>query len=107
VGGAGYVVTCENVLLKETNKEGYSIAFQAKFEEPLPVRYSIRVTATNARKADYTCKLKCFNTITKLLTALQYFAETELYPKDTKKLKNVLTAENINIFADILKSTRI
>ena len=37
--------TCENVLLNKTNREKYSIAFLARFEEPLPVSHIIRVTA--------------------------------------------------------------
>ena len=99
--------TCENVLLEETNREGYRITLLAKFEEPLPVSYIIRVTAPNGRKADYGCTLKCFKNIDKLLTALCYFAETELYLKDTAKLKKVLTAENLETFAETYKDNNV
>jgi hypothetical protein len=98
---------CENVLLKETNREGYSIAFLAKFEEQLPVSYIIRIIAPNGHKANYACGLKCFRNIGELLTALCYFAETELYLEDVAKLKKVLTAENLKNFAEILKTTKV
>ena len=101
------MATCENVLLKRTNGEKYIIAIIAKFEEPLPVRYIIRVTAPNGRKADYVCGLNCFRIISELLSALQYFAETELYHEDTAKLKTVLTAANFKSFVEILKSTKV
>jgi hypothetical protein len=39
-----------------------------------------------------------------MLSALCYFAETELYLEDTTKLKKVLTAENLKVFAEILKT---
>ncbi|MCJ7722083.1 hypothetical protein MUO98_06740 [Candidatus Bathyarchaeota archaeon] len=75
--------------MKRKNGENCSLAIIAKFEEPLPVSYIIRVTALNGRKADYACGLKCFRIISELLSARQYFAEIELYPKDTTKLKSV------------------
>lgn len=94
----------ENVLFKKMNKEKYSISLIAKFEEPHPVSYIIRVTAPNGHKTDYACTLECCRNISELLTALCYFAETELYLKDTKKLKTVLTAENLWNFADVLNN---
>ncbi len=81
------MATCENILLKRKNGENGSLAIIAKFEEPFPVSYIIRVTAPNCRKADYACGIKCFRIISELLSALQYFAEIELYPKDNTKLK--------------------
>ena len=100
------MATCENVLLEETNGRGYSISFLAKFQESIFVCYIVRVIAPNGRKVDYTCGLKCLKKIGELLTTLCYFAETELYLEDEEKLKNILTAENLKNFADILKSTK-
>lgn len=39
--------------------------------------------------------------------ALHYFAETKLYPKDAEKLKEVLKAETIKNFAEVLKSAKL
>jgi len=69
------VTTCENILLKRKNGENGSLAIIAKFEEPFPVSYIIRVTAPNCRKAVYACGLKCFRIISELFSALQYFAK--------------------------------
>ena len=98
---------CENVLLEETNKGDYKLEILAKFEKRYPVRYIIRVTTPQGVTADYISTLKGFKNFGELLMALHYFAETKLYPKDTEKLKGVLTAENIKNFAKVLKSARI
>ena len=97
---------CENVLLLETNKGGYSLEILAKFEDPFPVSYIIRVTTPQGVQADYISTLEGFKNIGELLMALHYFAETKLYPKDTEKLREVLTAENIKNFAKVLKSAK-
>ena len=97
---------CENVLLLETNKGGYSLEILAKFEDPFPVSYTIRVTTPQGVQADYISTLDGFKNIGELLMALHYFAETKLYPKNTEKLKEVLTAENIKNFAEVLKSAK-
>jgi hypothetical protein len=47
--------------------------------------------------------LEGFKNIGELLTALHYFAQTKLYPTDPHKLKEVLTAEKIKSFAEVLK----
>jgi hypothetical protein len=97
---------CENVLLLETNKGDYSLEILAKFEEPFPVSYIIRVTTPQGVQADYISTLEGFKNIGELLMALHYFAKTKLYPKDTEKLKEVLTAENIKNFSKVLKSAK-
>lgn len=101
------MATCENVLLKEQNREGYWIKFLARFEEPFPVSYIVRVIAPNGLKSDYACGLKCLRNISELLTTLCHFAETELYLEDAAKLKKVLTAENLKNFAETLKTTKV
>lgn len=95
--------TCENVLLQETNKGDYKLEILAKFEEPYPVKYIIRVTNPQGVKNDYISTLKGFKNFGELLIALHYFAKNKLYPKDTEKLKEVLTAESIKNFAKVLK----
>jgi len=100
------VATCENVLLKRTNEEHCNLSLIAKFEDTLPVSYVIRVTDPNGRIADYVCGLKCFNVLNELFSTLQYFTEIELYPDDATQLKDVLTAETLKTFAEILKSTK-
>jgi len=98
--------TCENVLLHEENKGGYSLAIIAKFEEPFPVSYVIRVTTPQGVKVDYISTLEGFKNIGELLMALHYFAETKLYPKNTEKLREVLTADTIKNFAEVLESAK-
>jgi hypothetical protein len=98
--------TCENVLLHETNKGGYSLEIIAKFEDPFPVSYIIRVATPQGVQADYISTIEGFKNIGGLLMALHYFAETKLYPKNTEKLKEVLTAETIKNFAEVLKSAK-
>jgi len=96
----------ENVLLKETNKGSYSLAIVARFEEPFPVQYLIRVSTPEGDKVDFLSTLEGFKNIGELLTALHYFAKTKLYPKDRNRLKEVLTAENIKNFAEVLKAAK-
>ena len=79
----------ETVLLKEQNRFGYSFAVLAKFEEKLPVQYIIRINSPNGNSEDYVCNLECLTNIGELFTTLKCFAETELYPEDSKKLKNI------------------
>lgn len=96
----------ENILLQETNKGGYRLEVIAKFEDPYPVAYVIRVSTPEGTKVDYISTLDGFKNIGELLTALHYFAQTKLYPKDTAKLKEVLTAESIKSFAEVLKAAK-
>ena len=98
--------SCENVLLHEKNQGGYSLAILAKFQEPFPVSYIIRITTPQGVQADFISTLEGFKNIGELLLALHYFAETKLYPKDTEKLKQVLTADTIKNFAEVLKSAK-
>lgn len=98
--------TCENVLLHEKNQGGYGLAIIAKFQEPFPVSYIIRITTPQGVQADFISTLDGFKNIGELLTALHYFAETKLYPKDTEKLKEVLKADTIMSFAEVLKSAK-
>ena len=98
--------TNENVLLQETNKGGYTLAIVARFEEPFPVQYTIRVSTPEGTEVDYMSTLEGFKNIGELLTALHYFAQTKLYPKDAVRLREVLTAENIKNFAEVLKAAR-
>jgi hypothetical protein len=96
----------ENVLLEDTNKGGYKLAIMAKFEEPFPVQYVIRVSKPDGTGVDYMSTLEGFKNIGELLTALHYFAQTKLYPQDPNRLREVLTAENIKNFAEVLKAAR-
>ncbi len=84
--------TSETVLLKQQNRSGYSFAVLATFEEKLPVHYIIRINSPKGHKEEYVCNLECLTNIGELLTALKRFAETELYPEDSKKLRDILTA---------------
>ncbi|MEM2968889.1 MAG: hypothetical protein QXJ76_06265 [Candidatus Bathyarchaeia archaeon] len=97
---------CENILLHEKNQGGYTLAIIAKFQEPFPVSYIIRITTPQGVQADFISTLEGFKNIGELLTALHYFAQTKLYPKDAEKLKEVLTADNIKNFAEVLKSAK-
>jgi len=96
----------ENVLLEDSNKGGYRLAIIAKFEEPFPVQYIIRVSKPDGTGVDYMSTLEGFKNIGALLTALHYFAQTKLYPQDPNRLREVLTAENIKNFAEVLKAAK-
>lgn len=96
----------ENILLQETNKGGYRLSIIARFEDPFPVQYIIRVSKPEGTEVDFVSTVEGFKNIGELLTALHYFAQTKLYPKDAAKLREVLTAENIKNFAEVLKSAR-
>ncbi len=96
----------ENVLLEDTNKGGYKLAIIARFEEPFPVQYVIRVSTPDGVEVDYMSTLEGFKNIGELLTALHYFAQTKLYPQDPHKLREVLTAEKIKSFAEVLKAAK-
>lgn len=99
-------MACENVLLQEKNQGGYGLAIIAKFQEPFPVNYIIRITTPQGVQADFMSTLEGFMNIGELLMALHFFAETKLYPKDTERLKEVLTADTIKNFAEVLKSAK-
>ena len=96
----------ENVLLEDTNKGGYRLAIMARFEEPFPVQYVIRVSRPDGVEVDYMSTLEGFKNIGELLTALHYFAQTKLYPEDPQRLREVLTAEKIKSFAEVLKAAK-
>ena len=96
----------ENIILQETNRGGYTLEIIAKFEEPYPVKYIIRLSTPNGTNVDYISSLEGFKNIGELLTALSYFAKTKLYPTDTSRLKEVLTAEKIMSFAEVLKAAK-
>jgi hypothetical protein len=96
----------ENTLLEDTNKGGYRLAIIARFEEPYPVQYIIRVSTPEGVEVDYMSTLEGFKNIGELLTALHYFAQTKLYPQDPYKLREVLTAEKIKNFAEVLKAAK-
>jgi hypothetical protein len=98
--------TNENILLQEINKGGYRLEVIAKFEDPFPVAYIIRVSTPEETKIDFISTLDGFKNIGELLTALHYFAQTKLYPKDVTKLREVLTAEKIKSFAEVLKAAK-
>ncbi|MEM2107869.1 MAG: hypothetical protein QXL10_01100 [Candidatus Bathyarchaeia archaeon] len=98
---------CENILLHEKNQGGYSLSIVAKFQEQSPVTYIIRITTPQGVQADFISTLEGFKNIGELLMALHYFAETKLYPKDAEKLKEVLKAETIKNFAEVLKSAKL
>jgi len=96
----------ENILLKQANKGGYTLAIVARFEDPFPVQYRIRVSKPDGTEVDFVSTIEVFKSIGELLTALHYFAKTKLYPKDTSKLRGVLTAEKIKSFAEVLKAAK-
>lgn len=96
--------TSENELLRETNDGGYSLKIIAKFQEPFPVSYIIRVTPPKGAQVDFVSTLDGFKNIGELLMALHHFAGTKLYPTNTGKLKEVLTADFIKSFAELQKS---
>ena len=98
--------TNENILLRETNKGGYKLAIVARFEDPYPVQYIIRLAKPDGTEADYMSTLEGFKNIGELLSALHHFAKTKRYPKNIAKLKEVLTAETIKNFAELLKATK-
>ena len=98
--------TNENILLQETNKGGYKLAIVARFEDPYPVQYIIRLAKPDGTEADYMSTLEGFKNIGELLTALHYFAKTKIYPKNADRLREVLTAETIKSFAEVLKSAK-
>jgi hypothetical protein len=88
----------ENVPLREENNGGYSLAILAKFQEPFPVSYMIRVTTPQGAQVDFISTLDGFKNIGELLMALHYLAENKLYPRNTEKLNEVLTADTIKNF---------
>ncbi|MCW4034438.1 MAG: hypothetical protein NWF03_03655 [Candidatus Bathyarchaeota archaeon] len=99
--------TCENVLLTNKNKDGYTISLIARFEKQLPVSYIIRVTSPQGNKTDYMCTLNNLKQFCTSLKTLQSFSETELYSNNIQELKKVLTAQNIKDFANLLKSNKL
>ncbi|HXX88079.1 MAG TPA: hypothetical protein VEH86_06520 [Candidatus Acidoferrum sp.] len=94
----------ENVLLCERNRGGFSLELVARFVENSPVKYIIRIKTPSDMSADYVSSLEGFKNVGELLVALHSFAEQKLYPTDTEKLKEVLTAENIKSFVKLKKS---
>ena len=98
--------TNENILLQETNKGGFKLAIVARFVDPYPVQYIIRLSKPDGTEVDYMSTLEGFKNIGELLSALHHFAKTKRYPKNIARLKEVLTAETIKNFAEVLKATK-
>jgi len=53
----------ENVLLKETNKGGYTLSIIARFEEPFPLQYIIRLSTPDGNEVDFMSTLEGFKNI--------------------------------------------
>ena len=85
----------ENVLLCEKNRGGFSLELIARFVENNPVKYIIRITNPEGKNVDYVSSLEGFKSVGELLVALHSFAQKKLYFTDTEKIKEALTAENI------------
>ena len=91
----------ENILLPETNKGRYKLDIVAKFSERFPVQYVIRVSNPKGTSINFVSTLEGFKRIGDLLIDLHQFAQTKLYSKDTAKLREILTAENIKRFVKL------
>lgn len=100
----------ENILLQETNRGGYTLSIIAKFVERYPVQYIIRVSKPKSKpkgtEVDFVSNLEGFKNIGELLIDLHHFAQEKLYAKDSAKLRELLTAENIKTFVELRKAGR-
>lgn len=95
---------CENELLSQTNHGGFKLSIVAKFQARAPVSYIIRVASPQGNEVNFVSTLDGFKNIGELLIALHHFAGTKLYPTDTEKLREVLTADFIKNFVKLGKS---
>jgi hypothetical protein len=98
------VFKCENELLCEKNRGGFSLSIVAEFNDIGPVKYIIRIAKPNGESADFVSSLDGFKKFGELLVDLHSFAEEKLYATNREKLKEILTAESIKTYVAFKKS---
>lgn len=94
---------CENILVTENNRGGFTLSIVAEFSDYGPVKYIIRIEKPNGEKADFVSSLDGFKKFGELLLDLHSFAEEKLYATDKEKLKEILTAQNIKTYVAFKK----
>jgi len=95
----------------EQNKGNFELSIVARLKGPLVsnVQYMIRLETPEDETIDYMTTLQGFKELGELLLALHDFCKLPIYAneKHVDKLKELLTAENIKKFAEIIKTSRL
>ena len=100
----------ENVIWHQENRGNYELSIVARLKGPLVsnVQYILRLEDPQGQIIDYLTTLDGFKELGKLFLTLHDFCKHKIYPdeKDVDKLKELLTAENIKNFVELMKLSR-
>jgi hypothetical protein len=95
----------------QRNKGNYELSIVARLKGPLVsnVQYMVRLKNPEDETIDFMSTLEGFKELGELLLALHDFCRLPIYAneKHVDKLKELLTAENIKKFAEIIKTSRL
>ena len=95
----------------EQNRGSFELSIVARLKGPLVsnVQYIIRLKTPEDETIDYMTTLEGFKEIGELLLALHDFSKLPIYANErhVEKLKELLTADNIKKFADIIKTYKL
>jgi hypothetical protein len=97
----------ENELATEINSGGFQLSIVAASAGVGLVKYIIRIEKPNWDRVDYVGSLEGFKELGELLLDLNSFAKEKLDIADRRKLRELLTAENIKEYTKLKKNIRI
>jgi len=101
----------DHEVLCQRNRGNYELSIVARLKGPLVsnVQYMVRLKDPENYTIDYMTTLDGFKELGELFLALHDFCKLPIYAneKHVDKLKELLTAENIKKFAEIIKTSRL
>ncbi len=105
------IETIDHVVCCQRNKGNYELSIIARLKGPLVsnVQYMVRLKNPENYTIDYMVTLDGFKEFGELFLALHDFCRLPIYAneKHVEKLKEILTAENIKKFAEIIETSRL
>ena len=101
----------DHTVWSQRNKGNYELSIIARLKGPLVsnVQYMVRLKDPENCTIDYMVTLTGFKELGELLLALHDFCKLPIYAneKHVDKLKELLTAENIKKFAEIIETSKL
>jgi hypothetical protein len=101
----------DHVIWTQKNRGNFRLSVVARLKGPLVsnVQFLVRLTDPEENNIDYMTNLEGFKDLGELSLALHHFCKLPIYAnqKHVDKLKELLNAENIKAFAEIVKTSKI
>jgi hypothetical protein len=100
----------DHVIWEQRNKGNFKLSIVARLKGPMVsnIQYIIRLKDPQDMTIDFLTTLDGFREMGELFQALHHFCKRPIYAneRDMKKLKELLTPENIKNFAEFLKMSK-